>query len=364
MALAYFLKCPFIPGSAPIEQVTVILQDRFVIVKGGSDARTQKFPSHKEAKEHVERLILIRRREGCLLVETREVEDMSTDEELGSSEDEASVRAEFDQARSRTTLTFTGPAPTEVSEESWLKRLSEATLAQVRSRMHRDMPRSVQVRCDWATPGAQLAKMLHPELEALILDTPSDTVERQSWNSAGDIAEILDVCSSLQRAFFIGSSTMSATRHDQLRELHLIGNPLKPAVLEALGGSEFPALETLAIDPGTADETSNQPLIKALRSIQAPRLSQVYIYGVPMVEFLTAIGEAPIPWSLCYCAHFEDDIEGLLEALDKLPALRECGLTLDLNEIPFESEIAQLQAKGAAFEDINWRFRPEAYKQW
>lgn len=364
MALAHFLKCPVSPGGVPMLPVTLILQDRSVITKRGSDSRVQKFPSRKKAEEHLERVLFLQLREGCQLVETREMEDEPAPKELGGDDPGTGVRAVFDPSRGRMTLTFAGEPPATVSEKSWLTRLSKQTMAQVRARMEQDQPRCVHVLCEWATPGALLAKMLHPGLEALIFDTPYDTVERQSWNSAGDIAGILKAAPNLQRAFFTGCSTMSKTSHGQLRELYLIGNPLKPAVLDALKGSEFPALETLAVDPGPADEAVCARLVKALRSIRAPRLAQVYVNAVPMVEFLSVIGAAPLSWRLCCCAPAEDDIEGLVETLDGRPALRECGLTLDLDDIPFESEISRLQEKGVTFEDMDWRFRPKTYEHW
>jgi hypothetical protein len=344
-------------------EVTVILQDCLVIIKSIDDAPIQKFPSHEEAKEHVERLIALRLREGGQLVATREVEDQSTEGLLGGQAG-VTVSVEFDHPRSRLTLKFKGDFPTTISEEAWVKPLSTQTLAQSRARMERDKPRCVHVFCDWATPGPQLAKMLYPGLEALIFDTPYETKARQSLNSVGDIAEILRACPKLQRAFITGCSAMNKTRHEQLRELYLLGEPLKFSVLTALAESEFPALETLAIDTGSDRDGACARLVRTLRSIRAPRLAQVYILGVEMVEFLSSVGSAPLPWRLFYCGYGEDDIEGLLETLDACPALRECGLTLDLDDIPFESEIAQVEEKGATFADVMWRFRSDVYQQW
>ena len=85
---------------------------------------------------------------------------------------------------------------------------------------------------------------------------------------------------------------MRGTRHKHIRELHLMRNPLDPPVIPGLAASQFPALETLAL----LQQEGFQPeeLAGSLRTVEAPRLSRVYIEGVPALEFLTAIGAAPL----------------------------------------------------------------------
>src|SRR5262249_30436253 len=148
---------------------------------------------------------------------------------------------------------------------------------------------------------------------AFIFDAPYDSIERQSRNSVGDICDLLDACPSIQRASLTGCSTMRGTRHEHIRELHLIGNPLDPSVVPGLAASQLPALETLAL----LQQQGFQPeeLAGSLRTVEAPRLSQVYIEGVPVLEFLTAIGAAPLSWNLCISDPGFDDIDGLFQVL-------------------------------------------------
>jgi len=135
---------------------------------------------------------------------------------------------------------------------------TEDAVKKISARLSKDQPRSVHiiVAMDWRDRQRperyhppqvpQIAKALNPSLNAFIFDAPYDSIERQSRNSVGDICDVLDTCPNLQRASLNGCSTMRGTRHEHIRELHLMGNPLDPSVVPGLAASQFPALETLA----------------------------------------------------------------------------------------------------------------------
>lgn len=212
---------------------------------------------------------------------------------------------EFDASRKRMTVEFHEP-PT------------HATLEAISARLRKDGARSLHVivAFDWRDPQArdwrdprhvpQLEKALNPSIEAFIFDAPSDTTARQSRNTVGDICDVLDACPRLQRAFVTGCSPMRKTRHEHLRELYLIGDPLDASAIPGLAASQFPSLERLVLEQF---ELRAGELAASLGTIEAPRLSEVYIEGVPVIEFLTIIGTAALPWTLCISDPCFDDVD-------------------------------------------------------
>lgn len=264
----------------------------------------------------------------------------------------------FDPSHKRMTVEFHQPPTLE-------------TLETISARLRNDGARSLQVvvAIDWSDPQApdwddprhvrQLEKALNPSLETFIFDTPSDTVARQRYNTVGDICDVLAACPKLQRAFITGCSTMRKTRHEHIRELHLIGEPLDSSVISGLAASQFPALERLILE----DVLRAEELAASLRSIEARRLSEVYIDGVPMLEFLTIIGTAALPWNLCIRDPGFDDVDGLFELIEQHNALRSGKLRLDSEKF-FDSEIAKLKEIGVTIENSGYLFNPRAYSDW
>jgi hypothetical protein len=256
---------------------------------------------------------------------------------------------EFDASRRRFTIELREP-PTEEA----LERIS--------ARLRKDQPGSVRVTMDYRhhrQEVSQLVKGLNPSLRAFIFGS--------TWHHSvgGDISDVLEACPSLQRALLNGSSTMRGTRHEHVRELLLMGNPLDSSVIPGLAASQFPALETLALLQ--LEEFQPEELAKSLRSVEAPRLSQVYIDGAPVLEFLTAIGTATLPWSLCINAGRFDDVEGLFQALRENDVLRGGKLRLCC-EAFFASEAEQLTELGVVAEDWGDSILPNAcfnlYSRW
>src|SRR5262249_8360990 len=149
-----------------------------------------------------------------------------------------------------------------------------------------------------------------------------------------------EACPKLKRAFICGCSTMRKTRHEHLRELCLLGNPLDSSVMGALVASQLPALEKLVLFQENYKFRATD-LAQSLRSIEARRLSQVYVHGVSVLDMLGAAGTAALPWNLCIIDTVFDDVDGLLEVLKEHDALRSGKLRLDSDKF-LNSEIAQL----------------------
>jgi hypothetical protein len=123
---------------------------------------------------------------------------------------------------------------------------TEDAVEKISARLRKDQPRSVIVTIDWRRDPdrrqiSQLVKALNPSLNAFIFEAPYDR------RLGTDICEVLEACPNLQRAFLGGASTMRGTRHEQIRELLLMGNQLDASVIPGLAASQFPALETLAL---------------------------------------------------------------------------------------------------------------------
>jgi hypothetical protein len=264
----------------------------------------------------------------------------------------------FDASRRRMTAEFHEPPSVEALEAMSV-------------RLRKDEPRCVHVMVSgWKDPRARawddlrhlsgLEKALNASLEAFIFDVPYRTVAQQSYNTLGDISDVLEACPRLRRAFISGCSSMRKTPHEHIQELHLVGNPLDPSVMTALADSTFPALERLVL---LQDGLGPVKLAQCLRSVDAQRLSHVCIDGVPILEFLPIMGTAPLPWNLCLSDPCLDEVDQLLAVLAEHEALRSGKLQLCSDE-PFESEIAQLAQLGVAVEDSHDIFLPHAYASW
>jgi hypothetical protein len=291
---------------------------------------------------------------------------------------------EFDASRKKVTIEFNEPPGPETLE----------TLA---AQLRKNEMRSVHamVGMDWEDPDApdwddprhvsQLAKVLPPSLESFIFDVPYHTVARQGFNTVGDFCEVLEACPKLARAFLTGCSEMRKTRHEHLRELHLLGYPLDPSIISGLASSQFPALETLVLQglPGVesyddgedlvspypalaerrAEATSRmEELAACLRTIEAPRLT-AYIDGVPVLRFLNIIGKAPLPCDLCVMDAAFDNVDGLFAVLQRHDALRSGRLRLDSQKF-FDSEIAKLKDMGVTVEASTDPLSPGGYEDW
>ena len=319
-------KQPVRPSMEPVVRkgLRAVLQDatgcylvltqlgKHVIVGEGSDRVVQNLPSVKSAEEHFQRLRTIREKSGYKLLRLEELsqEELDPPNVLEAAGFEGEARVED----GKLFVTFRG------DEKA---RISSTVCHALVERIQQLAPRCVQFICDFSSPKSTWATALQgnllPSVEFFIFDTHFQTQTRQTENSIGDLAAVLNACPNLRNLFATGDLYLNPVEHPNLKNLHLLGNPLSKALLDNLGKCKFPALETLAVSLTSDASARNQSdLISALLSVDASRLSEVHISGV-----------ANIPKCL----------EGILE--ERLPAqIRKLSIT-DSGEISFE-EVSQL----------------------
>ena len=247
------------PGGHSLQ---IALAGERVITGEGEGRVVQEFPSPAAAKEHLERALRLHRRAGYGLVAADEV----VDEVALAAPDPLGARAEWEPRRRRLQVVFDDPEG------------APERCAAVAARVRDAGVRTLHLICDPASPGDGLADAAVGRplagLEALIFDTHFQTVTRQASHSIGDLGELLGTAlPDLSRLFATGDLILSPCRHERLRELYLLGDPLDEAAVEGLGASSLPALEVLGVslasDPGPVD---GGPRLPALRSLRAPRL--------------------------------------------------------------------------------------------
>lgn len=343
------------------DALRLTLSGKALITGEGADRLVQSFPSAAAAKEHLDRVLALRQRDGYTLVEVRE----TTEEEEDARVDPLAGCVAWDAARGRMTVTFKGP------------KVPPGRCAEVVARVEKEAPSSLQLICDPASPGPAFAKALAgkalPSLRAFIFDTHSQTVARQRENACGDLADVLAACPSLARVFMTGKVALRPARHEALRELVLIGDPLAPRVLAGLGESAFPALELLAIrlysDAAPEPESA---VAEALRGLDAPNLRVVHVDGLERTaDFLDALTSTPLPpsWSTLSIGSRMDEEDELLEALERcvpaLGSLEALGLPLsDDLSVDAEEAARRLLASVVDRGELPNLFVPHTYEAW
>jgi hypothetical protein len=353
MATVYLLK-----SKHEAWKITLTLVGKKLITGEGESALVQSFPSPAAAKEHLEGLIERRKKEGYWLDSATEVDDAAT----AHLTDPLAHCFEHDAAAARAKITFQGD------------KVPPRLCAQIVKRIESTAPYYVQLICDPASPGSAFSKALAgkalPSIKAFIFDTHFQTATRQRENSLGDLADILAALPNLERAFITGSSKLRKTRHSALRELYLLGDPLSPRAVEALGQCSFPALETLALSLCSDDAPGPESAaLAALRSIDAQSLHTAHIDGLTDVtRFLDELASAPLPPSLstlCLGGALEDEDELLRILKERAPALAQLstlGLPLadDLPAYVEEQAKAILDAV-TELDDLEEVFLPDTY---
>lgn len=332
-----------------------------VITGEGENRIIQEFPSPAAAREHIERAVRLHRREGYALLAVQE----ATDDEVLRAPDPLAERSRWEPGRRRLQVTF--------NRDEGIAELCDAVVA----RAIAAEARTLHLVCDPQSPAEALTDALAgrelPALEALILDTHFQTVTRQATNAFGDLAHVLRAMPNLTRLFATGDLVLSPARHDRLRELYLLGDPLDPALLEGLGASHLQALDTLGItlasDEGPADPA---PLLRALASLRAPRLRALELQGLQdLAGVLTALAAAPLPpsWRRLVLDGSIRDEDALLRALrataPRLGALEALGLPLgdDLSADGDEAARAILPILGDR-EELGTLLLPAVYDAW
>lgn len=347
-------------------ELILTLQGASVMIGEGKSRVVQTLDSADDAKDHCERVINLRRKQGFNLIDSTQVAAVSVE-----PPSEAFAVDGFDgelrTASSRTTITFKGPPD---------RPVLVATCKALIDRIARDAPRSVQLICDFGIPGRSwehaLAAMRLESIEGFIFDTHFQTQTRQRNNSIGNLAAMFDACPNLRQLFATGDLALRPTRHRALQALHLNGDPLSPAVIKALGASQFPALERLVVshasDNGKADDAVT---LEALLALRAPKLREVHLSSVTNVpKFVEMLADRGIPasWKILSLAgtwdgaYGADEIRPALEKhLPALKALQALGLTLH------DDELAELRATlPFVHSQSEWSelFLPKTYDTW
>lgn len=348
------------------DPLIIRLQEKLVIIEEGSKRTAQTLDSYAAAKEHFERIVMLRKKSGATVLRTEEgVEENIPPPDIVDSPE---FEGEIELTEGRWTLTFLG--------EPEAKIPMEVTRALVR-RIAAAAPRLVHIICDFASPKQAWAKALVdvqlPSLESFVFDTHFQTQTRQSENSIGDLAAVLRACPNLQNFFATGKLTMSPVVHHQLCALHLLGTPLTAALAKGLGGCSFPALDRLilSLDAEVAP-AAPEAALAALRTLAAPRLRELHVAGVEdapkFLDHLLAQGLPPSLQLLSLCgswrgAYDVDDIRPVLTRhADKLPTLAALGLVLaDDSEVAAAHELWPCVYDGRKSQEL---FLPAVYQSW
>jgi len=346
MAIAYELEPPPNPHGGPLPVTYVLSGDAVVQKRDSFIPRWRTLASLAEAKAYLAAQVEARLQRGFTLVGPREVADEVPHVEVGRD-----LTIAFDTETRRMTAHFQD-ADEPPSEEKF---------AALHACLRRREPHSLHVATEGDWQGLELAQTLVPSLKAFIFDW--QTAPRQARCSVGDVAHILAACPSLTRACVSGASSLSATRHESLRELHFMGAPLHPSILPALAASDFPALETLGLSHEDWRHLSIDEIVQVLGAIKAPQLAEVRLDGVSALEVMDAVGAAAPPWTLTLVDVNFDFVEETLEILERRPALR--GKLRLASEVLFGEEVDQLAAAGVAA-TADWRslIPPKVYRSW
>ena len=358
MATAFIIKHRY-------DALRVILSGSKLITGVGEDAVVQSFASVRAAREHLDMVLSRRRREGYAIEE----------QELADADENVLAHADvqpdplagcvaWDPEQRRMRVTFKGA------------EVPPGRCAAVVERAAQLQPVCLQVLCDPASPGAALSAALAEaplvSVHHLVFDTFFQTVARQRDNSPGDVAQLFAALPNLERAFLNGALELRETTHPRLRELYLLGDPLAPATLAALGGGHFPALETLGLclcsDAGPADPLA---LATVLVRLDAPQLRSLDLHGVgDLHAFLDVLTREPLPpgWSSVRVDGRVGDEDALLALLlgraPVLASLRSLGLPLG-DELSTEAEAQARVVHGVVdHEELHDLLTPGAYDTW
>lgn len=339
------------------DTIRLTISGKLVVTGEGEDRIEQRFSSPADAAEHLERIIGIRKREGYAVAEVTELAgEVVADPLLGI--------VKLEGASKRMIVTFKDD------------KVPRGLCAQIVARIAADAPSSIQFICDLASPGKELAAAMAgkslPSLTSFIFDTHFQTVTRQRTNAFGDLADVLAALPAVERVFASGKLALSPTSHERLSDLHLLGDPLKREVVEALGGSSFPALDTLALSLcSDSRPAAERVTVAALRSIKAPRLTQVHVEGLHDVTgFLRALTNEPLPpsWSELYLAGDVPDEDKLLALLKEragvLGSLSAFWLPLDELEEDAVEEVTALVPALVDETEISELLLPVTYEDW
>lgn len=322
-----------------------------------TNSTSQNFRSVAAAAEHLERVLDLRKKDGFTLQSTEHV----SAEEIEAAE--AAEKLEVKKTGDRMVVTFR-------------EAVSGTDCSKLVRRLESEAPRFLQLSGDSASPESHWEKAIvgHQlsSVTAFVFDAPSQTQTRQGKNSIGDLSVTLDAMPSVQRVFVTGKLSLKACRHENLRELHLLGDPLPPASLKGLAGCEWPLLERLVISlAAEAGPSASRAALEALLGVRAPKLCEVHISGLADVAAaLKWLTRADLPASLKIlglsgCLDEERLIECLRANATRLGELQTLALPLG-DELSSEGAktARQLHSRLQDTSEFSDATLPAAYETW
>ncbi len=343
-------------------EFVLTLQGSNVFTGEGDQRVTQTLDSPAEARAHFQRVLNLRRRQGFTVIENQPVKPVA----VAVSVSAQTADVNYVVAKGRCTITFKGsadkPVPAAVCEGLVVK-------------IEKDAPTAVQLICDFGFPKHSwehaLAGKRLPSVEAFIFDTHFQSQTRQRKNSIGDLAGVLDSLPGLQRFFATGDLELTASSHPTLSALHLVGSPLAPSVISAIGASKLPALERLVLSLASdSRKTDDAAVLEALLALKAPKLREIHLNSITDVpSFVEQLALRGLPrslkiLSLCGTSEGAYPNDVLHQKLQKhaaaLGALQSLCLALD-DDLP---------SLRAAFPFVSGQdehgdlFLPKAYEGW
>jgi hypothetical protein len=197
-------------------------------------------------------------------------------------------------------------------------------------------PRYVQLSCDIQSPKAGWEQALDNKslesVESFVFDTPYATTQRQSLNSIGSLDAVTRACPNLKNLFATGALALNPAGHLKLESLHLLGEPLSPSLLEALGECYFPSLKRLSLWFGDAGPAEESAAVSSLFSIDAPGLRELHVGGffnVDASSFLAKLATHKMPhqwknlriYEECSLADVKSILENHSESFESLETL-------------------------------------------
>lgn len=333
----------------------------FIVIQAGNRIVTnrtvQEFPSVAAATEHLERVISFRKKDGYVLQST---EAVSEDEIVPALADD---KVEVKKENERIAITFHEDA----SRDDCSKLIRQ---------LESDAPRTVQLICDFTCPGVHWEKAIAGRrlcsVTSFIFDTHFQTQTRQRENSLGNIAVSLGSLPAVERVFATGKLSLTACKHEGLRELHLLGDPLSKASLKGLAESEFPQLERLVLSLASdAEPVPCRYAISALLELQAPNLREVHIDSLDNVAatlaMLTKAGPPNSLKLLGLSGYVDEDslLATIRAGTSRLRQLQTLALPLG-DELSSEGEetARELLANLCDTSEFRRLTLPDAYKDW
>ncbi|HPH66220.1 MAG TPA: WGR domain-containing protein [Kofleriaceae bacterium] len=242
------------------------------------DGVVETFATPALAKQHVDKVVRVRLAQGYTLGAV-----------TVSEAPEKKVREPKHVERG-----FGDVADVERNEDGWLRisfepecKLTKKACTAIVGEIAAQAPRTVHVQGDVELPGTAWAKGLTgkvlPSVRDFIFDIEFLSPGQQNSFSLGDLQATFDAMPALERCFLVGDLAIQADgTHAALRQLHLVGAPLKPEFLLGIASWKLPALELLALSLASDGEGADDAAL-AICASKRPALRALHLNGLTNV---------------------------------------------------------------------------------